>query len=52
MTIIKLIHQMKFHVSIDVLKAEYWGLHIARFLKIARSFVVKVRKELAWILQE
>ena len=37
---------MKRHAEIVSIKAEHSDLEIARFLKVARSFVYKVRKEL------
>ena len=37
---------MKRHALIVSIKPEYTNLKIARFLKVARSFVCKVRKEL------
>ena len=43
---IKLTLQMKRHAIIIALKSEHSDLEIANFLKVARSFVHKVRKEL------
>ena len=39
-------NEMKRHAVIVSIKAEHSDLKIPRFLKIARSFVCKVRKEL------
>ena len=38
--------EMKRHAVIVALKADYGDLEIARFLRVARSFVYKIRKEL------
>lgn len=46
MSNIKLIQQMKNQTVTDALKAEHSRLQIDRFLKVRRSFVVKVRKGL------
>ena len=42
----QLTQEMKRHAVIVALKAEHSDLEISRFLKVARSFVYKVRKEL------
>ena len=41
-----LTNEMKRHVVIMALKADHGDLEIARFLRVARSFVHKLRKEL------
>ena len=42
----KLTHEMKRHAVIVAIMAQHTDLQIAQFLKVARSFVYKVRKEL------
>ena len=41
-----LTNELKRHAVIVALKANHGGLEIARFLKVARSFVHKIREEL------
>ena len=43
---IKVTKQMKRHAVIVAIKAQHDDTEIARFLKVARSFVAKVRKHL------
>lgn len=43
-TNIKLTQKMKRQNVIGALKADYSALDIARFMKVARSVVVKIRK--------
>ena len=46
MTDPKLTNEMKRHAVIVALKGYHRDLEIARFLRVARSFVLKIRKEL------